>query len=53
MKTTEYLNSKIIKYQNPSNGIQRRDYKRIWDALTGKWFMYPTAIGVGMNLINY
>lgn len=25
MKTTEYLNSKIIKYQNPSNGIQRRD----------------------------
>lgn len=30
-----------------------RDYKRIWDALTGKWFMYPTAIGVGMNLMNY
>ena len=30
-----------------------RDYKRIWDALTGKWFMYPAAIGVGMNLMNY
>lgn len=29
-----------------------RDYKRIWDALTGKWFMYP-AIGVGINLMNY
>lgn len=25
MKTTEYINSKIIKYQNPAQGIQRRD----------------------------
>lgn len=25
MKTTEYINSKIIKYQNPSSGIQKRD----------------------------
>lgn len=25
MKTTEYISSKILKYQNPSNGIQRRD----------------------------
>lgn len=30
-----------------------RDYKRIWDALTGKWFMYPVALGVGMDLMNY
>ena len=25
MKTTEYISCKILKYQNPSNGIQRRD----------------------------
>lgn len=30
-----------------------RDYKRIWDALTGKWFMYPVVLGVGMDLMNY
>lgn len=30
-----------------------RDYKRIWDAITGKWFMYPTALGIGMDLMNY
>ena len=24
-----------------------RDYKRIWDALTGKYFMYPTATLIG------
>lgn len=29
-----------------------RDYKRIWDALTGKWFMYPVVLGVGMDLMN-
>lgn len=25
MKTTEYISSRILKYQNPPNGIQRRD----------------------------
>lgn len=30
-----------------------RDYKRIWDALTGKWFMYPAVLGTGINLMNY
>ena len=30
-----------------------RDYKRIWDAITGKWFIYPTALGIGMDLMNY
>lgn len=34
--------TKSLKQDTP------RDYKRIWDALTGKWFMLP----VGMSLIN-
>ena len=25
MKTTEYISCKILKYQNPPSGIQRRD----------------------------
>lgn len=34
--------AKSLKQDTP------RDYKRIWDALTGKWFMLP----IGMSLIN-
>lgn len=40
-------------YKDSKNINTLIDYKRIWDALTGKWFMYPAAIGVGMNLMNY
>ena len=27
--------------------------KRVWNALTGRYFIYPTAVGIGMDLMNY
>lgn len=42
MKTTEYISSRILKYQNPPNGIQRRD--AIAD--------YRPAIPLGVGTLN-